>query len=207
MKIESDGFSENLRALDRIFSPPQRASDKRAHKAHFIDNGYSSLPQKELNHRAGILQTALQTLQNISDESALPAIKAHIQGAQFFGQKIYEKGFVIKSENGETLFDANTLLDALPSDERDLYLFKKVLRGEMIFLENSLKKLADSAILGENVAESALDSATHTNFAESSVNFADFGVDSAKFLTSNANLFSKAHNTASLRNKIDALLA
>lgn len=195
MKIESDGFSKNLYALDKIFSHAQGTSDKRARKAQFIDNGYSSLPQKELNYRTGILQTALKTLQKISDESALPAIVAHIQNAQFFGQKIYEKGFVLKGENGETLFDANTLLDALPSDERDLYLFKKVLKGEIAFIESSLKKLADSAILHENFAESK-------NIAESSLDSAPFD-----YLTNNANLFSKAHNTASLRNKIDALLA
>lgn len=195
MKIESDGFSKNLYALDKIFSHAQGTSDKRARKAQFIDNGYSSLPQKELNYRAGILQTALKTLQKISDESALPAIVAHIQNAQFFGQKIYEKGFVLKGENGETLFDANTLLDALPSDEKDLYLFKKVLKGEIAFIESSLKKLADSTILRENIAESK-------NIAESSLDSAPFD-----YLTSNANLFSKAHNTASLRNKIDALLA
>ena len=202
MKIESDGFSKNLYALDKIFSHAQGTSDKRARKAQFIDNGYSSLPQKELNYRVGILQTALKTLQKISDESALPAIKAHIQNAQFFGQKIYEKGFVLKSENGETLFDANTLLDALPSNERDLYLFKKVLKGEIIFLENSLKKLADSAILRENFAESVANFAESKNIAESSLDSAPFD-----YLTSNANLFFKAHNTASLRNKIDALLA
>lgn len=196
MKIESDGFSKNLYALDKIFSHAQGTSDKRARKAQFIDNGYSSLPQKELNYRTGILQTALKTLQKISDESALPAIKAHIQNAQFFGQKIYEKGFVLKGENGETLFDANTLLDALPSDERDLYLFKKVLKGEIAFVESSLKKLADSTILHENIAESG------ANIAESSLDSAPFD-----YLTNNANLFSKAHNTASLRNKIDALLA
>ena len=195
MKIESDGFSKNLYALDKIFSHAQGTSDKRARKAQFIDNGYSSLPQKELNYRTGILQTALKTLQKISDESALPAIVAHIQNAQFFGQKIYEKGFVLKGENGETLFDANTLLDVLPSDERDLYLFKKVLKGEIAFVESSLKKLADSAILRENIAESK-------NIAESSLDSAPFD-----YLTNNANLFSKAHNTASLRNKIDALLA
>lgn len=202
MKIESDGFSKNLYALDKIFSHAQGTSDKRTRKAQFIDNGYSSLPQKELNYRVGILQTALKTLQKISDESALPAIKAHIQNAQFFGQKIYEKGFVLKSENGETLFDANTLLDALPSNERDLYLFKKVLKGEIIFLENSLKKLADSAILRENIAESVANFAESKNIVESSLDSAPFD-----YLTSNANLFSKAHNTASLRNKIDALLA
>lgn len=195
MKVESDGFSKNLYALDKIFSHAQGTSDKRARKAQFIDNGYSSLPQKELNYRTGILQTALKTLQKISDESALPTIVAHIQNAQFFGQKIYEKGFVLKGENGETLFDANALLDALPSDERDLYLFKKVLKGEIAFIESSLKKLADSAILRENIAESK-------NIAESSLDSAPFD-----YLTNNANLFSKAHNTASLRNKIDALLA
>ena len=212
MKIKSDGFSENLHALDKIFSTPQRASAKHTQRVKFIDNGYSSLLQKELNHRIGILQTALQTLRSISDENALPAIVSRIHNTQFFGQKIYENGFVMKGENGENLFDANTILDAIPGDERDLYLFKKVLKNEIAFLEGSLEKLADSAILRENLAESGVDStnyATESAFVTESTFATESSADSASFeyLKNNANLFSKAHNTASLRSKIDALLA
>lgn len=190
MKIENRGenFSENLHALDRIFTNSYKSNQK-AQKEHLeINNGYSSLPFKELNNNIGILQIALSSLKRIlnDDNITIPAIQSYINDTRFLGHKVYDSTMIIKNDNDETLFDANRILGIIPSDERDLYTFKKTLKNEISIIENSLSSLQDSAILhDENI---------------------DFS-NAKDYLTSNSSHFLKAHNTALLSAKLDALLA
>ena len=79
----------------------------------------------------------------------------------------------------------------MPNDERDLYIFKKALKNEVDFIANSLQNLQNKNLQSANLAQ---DSALYDTD-----NISDY-------LTSNAMLFAKAHNTTGLISKIDALL-
>lgn len=190
MKVENRGenFSENLYALDKIFANSYKPRTKVAQADLKIDNGYSSLPIKELNSNIGILQIALSSLERIlnDDEITLASIKRQIHNAKFLGQNVYATSMIIKDSNGETLFDANRILGIIPNNESDLYMFKKMLKSEISFIQKSLSSLQDSTLL-QNKAQ-------------------DFS-NAKDYLTSHSSLFAKAHNTASLHSKLDALLA
>ena len=198
MKIDSDfngrvgeRQSKSLDSLEQILRDSRSATKAResASEWHISDNGYSALPQKELNNQIGILQIAQRTLSNILTNShiTLDEVYREINNAQFLGSKIFGDSMILSSVSGEVLFDSNRIQNILPSDERDLYIFKKALKNEVDFITQSLQNLHNESI---NMSQSR----------------EDFG-NVKDYLVSNANLFSKAHNTAFLRNKIDALLA
>lgn len=193
MKIENRGenFSENLRTLDKLFATPHKSNAKATHSSpsinHAIDNGYSSLPFKELNNRIGILQIAITSLKQIlnNDNITISTLQSHIDNTKFLGHKIYESSMVVKNNSGETLFDANRILEIIPNDEKDLYTFKKMLKNELGFMEHSLASLQDSAILQGQTQDYS---------------------NANAYLTSHSSLFAKAHNTAGLSARLDALL-
>ncbi len=198
MKIDSENFngriserqSKSLDSLEQILRDSRSDATKmrNANEWHITNNGYSALPQKELNNQIGILQIAQRTLSNILSNShiTLDEVYREINNAQFLGSKIFSDSMILSSVSGEVLFDSNRIQNILPSDERDLYIFKKALKNEVDFITNSLQSLQNAnmsanapTMQGENVRD---------------------------YLTSNAMLFSKAHNTAGLISKIDALL-
>lgn len=198
MKIDSQSaaLSERLNERGSLDSLEQILRDSRgestkvrnANEWQITHNGYSALPQKELNNQIGILQIAQRTLSNILSNShiTLDEVYREINNAQFLGSKIFSDSMILSSVSGEVLFDSNRIQNILPSDERDLYIFKKALKNEVDFITNSLQSLQNANMSanpptaqGENVRD---------------------------YLTSNAMLFSKAHNTAGLISKIDALL-
>lgn len=199
MKIDSENFngriserqSKSLDSLERILRDSRGDTVKTRNSTnewHITNNGYSALPQKELNNQIGILQIAQRTLSNILSNShiTLDEVYREINNAQFLGSGIFSDSMILSSGSGEVLFDANRILNILPNDERDLYIFKKALKNEMDFITNSLQTL-QNANMGVNMSTTQ------------SENVRDY-------LTSNAMLFSKAHNTAGLISKIDALL-
>lgn len=198
MKIDSENFngriserqSKSLDSLEQILrdSRSDATKTRNANEWQITNNGYSALPQKELNNQIGILQIAQRTLSNILSNShiTLDEVYREINNAQFLGSKIFSDSMILSSVSGEVLFDSNRIQNILPSDERDLYIFKKALKNEVDFITNSLQTLQNAnmsantpTMQGENVRD---------------------------YLTSNAMLFSKAHNTAGLISKIDALL-
>lgn len=203
MKIDSQSaaLSERLNERGSLDSIEQILRDSRGESTkvrntnewqitntYFDTSGYSALPQKELNNQIGILQIAQRTLSNILSNShiTLDEVYREINNAQFLGSKIFSDSMILSSVSGEVLFDSNRIQNILPSDERDLYIFKKALKNEVDFITNSLQSLQNANMSanpptaqGENVRD---------------------------YLTSNAMLFSKAHNTAGLISKIDALL-
>ena len=77
MKIERDGVAlqsqlkrNNLDSLEQILHDSQKSTTKmREISREWQDNGYSSIPRKELNNNIGILQIAKKTLQNILSNS------------------------------------------------------------------------------------------------------------------------------------------
>ena len=157
------------------------------------DNGYSSIPRKELNNNIGILQIAKKTLQNILSNShiTLDGVFRELNNAQFLGNSIFSDSMILCDDGGGVLFDANRILSIMPSDERDLYIFKKAFKNEVDFIANSLQNLQNKNLQSANLAQ---DSALYDTD-----NISDY-------LTSNAMLFAKAHNTTGLISKIDALL-
>lgn len=196
MKIERDGVAHqsqlkrnNLDSLEQILRDSQSKETKQTTQEWQItNNNYSALPHKELNNNIGILQIAQRALQNILNNSniTLDGVFREINNAQFLGSSVFEPSMILRDNGGELLFDANRILSIMPNDERDLYIFKKALKNEVDFIAHSLQNLQsanmtqDSAIYGaDNVSD---------------------------YLTSNAMLFSKAHNTAGLISRIDALL-
>ncbi len=198
MKIDSQSaaLSERLNERGSLDSLEQILRDSRgestkvrnANEWQITHNGYSALPQKELNNQIGILQIAQRTLSNILSNShiTLDEVYREINNAQFLGSKIFSDSMILSSVSGEVLFDSNRIQNILPSDERDLYIFKKALKNEVDFITNSLQSLQN---------------------ANMSVNLPTAqGENVRDYLTSNAMLFSKAHNTAGLISKIDALL-
>lgn len=198
MKIDSQSatLSErlnergNLDSLEQILRDSRGESTKvrNANEWQITHNGYSALPQKELNNQIGILQIAQRTLSNILSNShiTLDEVYREINNAQFLGSKIFSDSMILSSVSGEVLFDSNRIQNILPSDERDLYIFKKALKNEVDFITNSLQSL-QNANMGVNLPIAQ-------------------GENVRDYLTSNAMLFSKAHNTAGLISKIDALL-
>ncbi len=187
----SERRNNNLDSLEQILQD-SRLDSKKARESvsewRITNNGYSALPQKELNNNIGILQIARRALSNILNNSHITLDEVHreINNAQFLGSKIFSDSMILSSGSGEVLFDANRILNILPNDERDLYIFKKALKNEVDFISNSLQSL-QSANLGANQA------------TEQPENIKDY-------LTSNASLFAHAHNTAGLVSRIDALL-
>lgn len=198
MKIDSQSatLSERLNERGSLDSLEQILRDSRgestkvrnANEWQITHNGYSALPQKELNNQIGILQIAQRTLSNILSNShiTLDEVYREINNAQFLGSKIFSDSMILSSVSGEVLFDSNRIQNILPSDERDLYIFKKALKNEVDFITNSLQSL-QNANMGVNPPTAQ-------------------GENVRDYLTSNAMLFSKAHNTAGLISKIDALL-
>ena len=196
MKIERDGVAlqsqlkrNNLDSLEQILHDSQKSTTKmREISREWQDNGYSSIPRKELNNNIGILQIAKKTLQNILSNShiTLDGVFRELNNAQFLGNSIFSDSMILRDDGGGVLFDANRILSIMPSDERDLYIFKKALKNEVDFIANSLQNLQSA-----NLAQ---DSALYDTD-----NISDY-------LTSNAMLFAKAHNTTGLISKIDALL-
>lgn len=187
----SERRSKNLDILEQILhdsSQDTQKSYRSSNEWRITDNGHSALPHKELNNHIGILQIAQRTLQNILSNShiTLDEVRREINNAQFLGSDVFSNSMILSSRNGEVLFDANRILNILPNDERDLYIFKKALKNEVDFIANSLQGL-QNVNLGVNL------------YPEQPENVKDY-------LTSNAMLFSKAHNTAGLISRIDALL-
>ncbi len=201
MKIERDGVAlqsqlkrNNLDSLEQILRDSQKSATKvREMSREWQDNGYSSIPRKELNNNIGILQIAKKTLQNILSNShiTLDGVFRELNNAQFLGNSIFSDSMILRDDGGEVLFDANRILSIMPSDERDLYIFKKALKNEVDFIANSLQNLQNKNLQSANLAQ---DSALYDTD-----NISDY-------LTSNAMLFAKAHNTTGLISKIDALL-
>ena len=197
MKIERDGVApqsqlkhNNLDSLEKILRDSRQDSPKSREisREWRIDNGYSALPHKELNNNIGILQIAQRALQNILNNSniTLDGVFREINNAQFLGSAIFEPSMILRDDGGELLFDANRVLNIIPSDERDLYIFKKALKNEVDFIAHSLQNLQNANM----TQDSAL-----------------YGADNVSdYLASNAMLFAKAHNTAGLISRIDALL-
>lgn len=186
----SERRNNNLDSLEQILRDSRGESTKvrNANEWQITHNGYSALPQKELNNQIGILQIAQRTLSNILSNShiTLDEVYREINNAQFLGSKIFSDSMILSSVSGEVLFDSNRIQNILPSDERDLYIFKKALKNEVDFITNSLQSL-QNANMGVNPSTAQ-------------------GENVRDYLTSNAMLFSKAHNTAGLISKIDALL-
>lgn len=201
MKIERDGVTlqsqlkrNNLDSLEQILHDSQKSATKvREMSREWQDNGYSSIPCKELNNNIGILQIAKKTLQNILSNShiTLDGVFRELNNAQFLGNSIFSDSMILRDDGGGVLFDANRILSIMPSDERDLYIFKKALKNEVDFIANSLQNLQNKNLQSANLAQ---DSALYDTD-----NISDY-------LTSNAMLFAKAHNTTGLISKIDALL-
>ena len=201
MKIERDGVAlqsqlkrNNLDSLEQILRDSQKSTTKmREISREWQDNGYSSIPRKELNNNIGILQIAKKTLQNILSNShiTLDGVFRELNNAQFLGNSIFSDSMILRDDGGEVLFDASRILSIMPSDERDLYIFKKALKNEVDFIANSLQNLQNKNLQSPNLAQ---DSALYDTD-----NVSDY-------LTSNAMLFAKAHNTTGLISKIDALL-
>lgn len=201
MKIERDGVAlqsqlkrNNLDSLEQILRDSQKSTTKmREMSREWQDNGYSSIPRKELNNNIGILQIAKKTLQNILSNShiTLDGVFRELNNAQFLGNSVFSDSMILRDDGGGVLFDANRILSIMPSDERDLYIFKKALKNEVDFIANSLQNLQNKNLQSANLAQ---DSALYDTD-----NISDY-------LTSNAMLFAKAHNTTGLISKIDALL-
>lgn len=201
MKIERDGVAlqsqlkrNNLDSLEQILRDSQKSTTKVCEMSReWQDNGYSSIPRKELNNNIGILQIAKKTLQNILSNShiTLDGVFRELNNAQFLGNSVFSDSMILRDDGGGVLFDANRILSIMPSDERDLYIFKKALKNEVDFIANSLQNLQNKNLQSANLAQ---DSALYDTD-----NISDY-------LTSNAMLFAKAHNTTGLISKIDALL-
>ena len=201
MKIERDGVAlqsqlkrNNLDSLEQILRDSQKSTTKmREMSREWQDNGYSSILRKELNNNIGILQIAKKTLQNILSNShiTLDGVFRELNNAQFLGNSVFSDSMILRDDGGEVLFDASRILSIMPSDERDLYIFKKALKNEVDFIANSLQNLQNKNLQSANLAQ---DSALYDTD-----NISDY-------LTSNAMLFAKAHNTTGLISKIDALL-
>lgn len=185
MKIDSKLYD----GVEQISQPRTATTPKNNDVKHAIlrDNGYSSLNQKELNNNIGILQIAKQTLDRIISNSSLSLKEAEsiLREASFLGSKVFSQQMILKDSYGNTLFDANRVLNQLPSDDKDLYMFKKALKSESDFISHSLDTLkADMP------------------------DTKDINTDEMKtYLSNSAMLFAKAHDTRALALKIDALLA
>lgn len=188
MKVDSNNFD----TLDRIFSHGGVLSNlshaRIAQDTEIIDNGYSSMVQKELNNHIGILQIARNALQNIINNSqiTLNEVNRELENAQFRGYSVFRENFIVQDSDNAVLFDSSRIMDSKPSDERDLYGFKKTLKIELESLQNTLDSL--------KVRESGESSVPQTQ-------------EIVSYLAQNAQSFANAHDTRGLAHKLDALLS
>lgn len=151
-----------------------------------INNGYSTITTRDLNNKIGILQIAYKTIKDILDIDSITEIKTKLFDAKLFNRQIFTQSQIIKDSHGNTIFDANRILDTIPDDNRDMAIFKKSLKIESKFIEDSIKKLKEESM-------------------QDSIKIEDNNLDK-DFLLSNPLLFAKSHNVASLASKIDTLL-
>ncbi|RAX53043.1 hypothetical protein CCY99_06655 [Helicobacter sp. 16-1353] len=189
MKIDSNNIvsSKTLDSQGIINHKKQiQSKNKIGLSSDFIDNGYSSLKTRELNNNIGILQIADRVIDEILRDNniTLEETLNKLENATFLNKPIFVSNQILKDSNDNILFDANRILDILPKDKKDIYIFKKALRVEHNFIVDSINNIKNDTI--ENI------------------NNIEFNKD---FLHSNSNLFQKAHNVAGLASKIDALLA
>lgn len=156
---------------------------------HYVDksvnNTFLSLSDKELNYNIGLLQSANLVINNILTDSniSLEDVISIIKNASFMGKNIFSKDTIIKYED-QMLFDANHVLDIIPVDNKDIYLFKKSLREVQKSLLSTIEEIKQKVSVNKIVNKIDVD-----------------------YLTSNSKLFSNSHNTDGLASKIDMLLA
>lgn len=185
MKIDSNNAA-NLATLDskKITDKSSFAIKKHTNLTNrYIDNGYSIIQTRELNDNIGILQIANRTLNDILNSNSISEIMSKLSNAKLFNKHIFSPSQMIRDEDGNTIFNANKILDTLPDNDKDIAIFKKTLKVEVKNIEDYLKSLKEKYAKIEDDK---------------------FEKD---FLLSNSSLFAKSHNVASLASKIDALLA
>ncbi|MDE6885940.1 MAG: hypothetical protein K2P17_02720 [Helicobacteraceae bacterium] len=191
MKIDSNNFLNKDKVQNQATKPNNLAkkaleNNQILNDRSFVNNGYSSLEHKELNNAIGILQLANTSIEKILNNSNinLDEAKEILSQANFFGAKIFANNVILKDSYGGLLFDANRILTIIPSDNRDIYSFKKALKLEQNLIKNSLDSIQNKIQIQNEPY-----------------------LDMNSYLTSNANLFSKAHNTEGLALRLDSLLA
>lgn len=188
MKIDSYiPNSINTQSSHNISNKAQNQFKSKALDSTFVNNGFSSIENKELNNNIGILQIADKIINEIllDNNISLDAIVAKLKNASFSNMPIFAEKQVLKDINNNILFDANRILNIIPKDEKDIYIFKKALRNEHNLILDSLNNFKND-ILNESKQNVELDK---------------------EYLKSNANLFKKAHNTESLSSKMHSLLS
>lgn len=188
MKIDSNNIvnSKTLDSQSIISKKQPQFRNKIGLSSDFIDNGYSSLKTRELNNNIGILQIADKVLGEILRDNniSLDDILRKLEDTKFLDKPVFASNQIIKDSNNDILFDANRILNIIPHDKKDVYIFKKALRVEHEFIVDSLNNIKNEITTESNDVE--------------------FDKD---FLSANSSLFLKSHNTANLASKIDALLA
>ena len=149
-----------------------------------INDSYLTITTRDLNNKIGILQIAYKTIKDMLDSNSILEMKTKLSSAKLFNKQIFTQSQIIKDSSGNIIFDANRILDSIPDDDRDIAIFKKSLKLEGKFIEDSIKKLKEES-MQDSIENNKLDKV---------------------FLVSNPLLFAKSHNVALLASKIDTLL-
>lgn len=176
MNINPDAFFSNS-----FYNDSKLDNEMGANSALEVQN---ALKNKEINNNIGVLQIANASISSVLNNPNITLNEALtiISNAKFFGKNIFRADFIIRDDSG-VVFDGNRILSILPTDEKDLYMFKKALKREQELIMQSMKRISKEVSTKDEVA---LDSS---------------------YLKQNSNLFSKSHNTAALSSRIDSLLA
>lgn len=188
MRVDSKHTANLITVDSRKITDATSSTSKK--KVNFnnrnIHNGYLTITTRELNNKIGILQIAYKTIKDILNSDSITEIKTKLLDAKLFNKQIFTQSQIIKDFNGNTIFDASRILDIIPDDDRDIAIFKKYLKIESKFIEDSIKILKEESM-------------------QDSIKIEDNKLDK-DFLMSNPLLFAKSHNVASLASKIDTLL-
>lgn len=183
MKIHSSHTRLGFASNDIAFGSVKNTNNAVAFSSN-VGAKFSSVPNKELNYNIGLLQSASLSISAILNDNSISLndVESIIHNASFMGRNIFTRDRIVKSED-LVLFDANSVLDIIPTDDKDIYIFKKSLKDIQKSLLYSIDELKRKSYINEDV-----------------VKF------DREYLLANDKLFSNAHNTDNLASKIDLLL-
>lgn len=185
MKVDPDTLNANNLLYRDLLKNRIYISKDIKYTSDKIANNFSSLYYKSINYNIGLLQSVNLILDTIiyDNDINLSDIFTLLNNSSFMGKNIFTSNMIIK-DNDELLFDANRILDIVPIDDKDIYIFKKHLKKEQKFLLSSLDKMKLKAGYDNDYKELNKD-----------------------YLKNNSTLFSNSHDVSKLYSKIDTLLS
>ena len=158
---------------------------------NFINNGYSSAENLAMNNNIGVMQVASRALGEVLGDNNMPnrEVVSRLENTRFLNEPVFSNQ-VLMDTSGNTIFDPSRISGLLENQRSDTTAldsssFRQALQSEQNTITDSLNTVRERV---------AFEASNGTQQADKD------------FLTANANLFMRAHDTAALAMKLDSLL-